>query len=96
MTKEEILHLSHLARIELSESETGSLQKDITDIVEYVSVVNDIAADVPEKRLTPRYNIFRDDVVTNEPGIMTEDILKQAPKRHGQYVEVKKILNTDD
>lgn len=88
--------MSHLARIELSESEIGSLQKDITDILDYVSVVTDIAADVPEKRLTPRYNVFREDVVTNEPGAMTEDILKQAPKRHDQYVEVKKILSTDE
>lgn len=96
MTKEEILHLSHLARIELTESEIESLQKDITDILDYVSVVSDIAADVPEKQLTPRYNIFREDEITNEPGALTEDILKQAPKRHGQYVEVKKILSTDE
>lgn len=96
MTKEEILHLSNLARIALTESEIESLQKEITDILSYVSIVTDIAADVPAKQLTPRYNVFREDEVTNDPGSMTEDILRQAPKRHGQYVEVKKILSNDE
>lgn len=96
MTKEDILHLSQLARIELKDEEVAVLQKDISSILEYVSTVNAIAGETVEKQLTPRHNIFREDVPTETPGQFTEDILNEAPKRHGQYVEVKKILSQDE
>ena len=96
MTKEEILHLSQLARIELSDAEVDDLQTDITNILEYVSAVQSIAGADIKKQLTPRYNVFRDDVPTDTPGAFTEAILAEAPKRHGQHVEVKKILSQDE
>jgi Asp-tRNA(Asn)/Glu-tRNA(Gln) amidotransferase C subunit len=61
-----------------------------------VSVIDTIAADTTGTQLTPRYNVFRADVITNESGSMSEAILAQAPKRSGHFFEVKKILNTDD
>lgn len=90
------MHLSQLARIELSDAELEKLGTDIGSILAYVSVVTEIAGEVPEKQLTPRYNIARADAVTNEPGAYTEAILNEAPKRHGQFLEVKKILSTDE
>ncbi len=96
MTKEEILHLSQLARIALTDEEVETLQGDVSAILEYVSAVQSIAGETIEKQLTPRHNIFRDDVPTDTPGAFTEAILAEAPKRHGQYFEVKKILSQDE
>lgn len=96
MTKEEILHLAELARIDLEEEEGAILAGNITQILEYVSTIQSIAGDELEKELTPRYNVFREDVATDAPGKYTDAILAQAPKRHGQYVEVKKILSQDE
>lgn len=96
MTKEEILHLSTLARVALTEEEAMKLRESITAILSYVSEIQSISGDAGEASLPPLRNVFREDEVTNEPGSYTEDILAQAPRRHGQYFEVKKILSNDE
>ena len=89
--KNEVLKLSQLARIDLTEPEANALVGEISDILDYVKTVQDIATDgdspPPEHR-----NILREDVVTNQPGAYTEALLEAAPVRHKQFVKVKKIL----
>jgi aspartyl-tRNA(Asn)/glutamyl-tRNA(Gln) amidotransferase subunit C len=96
MKREEIIHLATLSRIRLSDEELASLEKELSSIVEYVSVVKDIAADgvncLPE--VGARYNVFRQDKVTNEPDQYTKDILSEAPATEGRFLSVKKILDT--
>ncbi len=98
MNKEDVKHLSKLARIELSETEVENFTKEIADILSYVSVVQDIAGDDNSDtnlKVGARYNIFRTDVVTNEPDSFTETLLAEMPNREGRYMKVKKILSTD-
>ena len=97
MSTPDIAHLAHLARIELQPGETESLQEEIAAIVGYVSDIQSLAATETEtKQLTPRYNVFRSDEVTNEPGAYTERLLAAAPETERGYVVVKKILSQDD
>ncbi len=98
MNKEDVKHLSKLARIELSETEVENFTKEIADILSYVSVVQDIAGDDNSDtnlKVGARYNIFRADVITNEPDSYTETLLVEMPNREGRYMKVKKILSTD-
>ncbi len=96
MTKEEILHLSLLARIKLTDTEAEALKDEITSIISYVGKVQDIADEVPPKEVGAVHNIFREDIPTDKPGQHTEAILAAAPKRHKNYIAVKKILSTDE
>jgi len=96
MTKEEILHLGLLARIEITDTEADTLKDEITNILSYVGKVQEIAEEVPPKTVGALHNVFREDVPTQTPGQHTENILAQAPKRHENYIAVKKILNTDE
>lgn len=97
MTKEDILHLGNLARIRLTDTEVEAFKTDITEILGYVGSVNEIvAASGVTKTVGARYNVFRDDVVTNEPNTYTETLLNEMPERDGRYLKVKKILNPDN
>ncbi len=97
MKREEIEHLARLARISLTEEELVSMESDLSSILEYVSAVRDIAGDgALEPRLTPRINVFRKEVVTNEPNQYTGDILAEMPETHGRFLKVKKILQIDE
>lgn len=96
MKTEDIQHLAQLSRIALSDDEAAALSTDISKILDYVSVVSEIAGAAPSEQLTPRYNVARADEVTNEPSSFTETFLAQAPKRKGDHLEVKKILSSDD
>lgn len=96
MTKEEIRNLGSLSRIALTEQEIAVFNQEIDAILEYVSVVKNIAGtDSDSKSLGVRYNVLRTDEVTNTPGQYTEAMLKAMPKTQGQFLAVKKILKQD-
>jgi aspartyl/glutamyl-tRNA(Asn/Gln) amidotransferase C subunit len=96
MTREEILALGRLARIRVSDAEADNLQKEIDAILGYVSTINDLVTDAGTMRTTPMVNVFRADVVTNEPDQYTEALLAAMPERRGRFMQVKKILGGTD
>jgi aspartyl-tRNA(Asn)/glutamyl-tRNA(Gln) amidotransferase subunit C len=97
MNKEDIKHLSQLSRIEISEAEADNFSKEISAIISYVEVIQDIIGDDKDKepKVGARFNVFRDDVVTNEPDSYTPDLLAEMPKTQNRFLVVKKILQTD-
>ncbi len=94
MEKADILRLGRLARIKIEEAEVADLMRDITSVLEYVSAVSAIAGE-PVKAPGAVYNVFREDVITTEPGSHQATLLGAAPKAERDMVVVKKILNND-
>lgn len=94
MTKDEIKVLGALSRIALSEAEIETFNQEIDAILEYVSVVKNIAMGEENtmQSVGARFNVLRADVVTNMPGMYTDALLAAMPKTNGQYLSVKKIL----
>ncbi len=96
MNIEEIKHLASLSRIRIEDEEAGRLKTDIDAVLEYVSVVSDIAAEGDlTKKVGARYNVFRQDEMTNEPGSYSKAIMDEAPAREGDLLKVKTILSQD-
>lgn len=98
MQREDIEHLATLSRIRLTEQEIETLPKELSSIIDYVSVVSDMAAD--EKTSDPKvgvvFNVFRKDEITNQPNQYTEDIIKEMPSAEGRFLSVKKILQIEE
>ena len=94
ITRDDILHLGELSRIALTEEEVSTLETELSDIMSYVSTVNDIAADEADSapQVGARYNILRPDAVTNQPDQFTEALLREMPHTKGRHMKVKKIL----
>lgn len=90
--KKDIEKLADLARIEVSEEEKESLASSIESILGYVGQVTTIS-ETTEVGLPPLCNVMREDEIRHKEGEFTEVLLKNAPTRDGNYVEVKKILN---
>ena len=90
----DVEHLAGLARIEVSDTEKEVLRHDLEEILAYVSQVDEAGQGehLGQKEQEELYNIMREDSEPHEPGIFTEDILKQAPARQGNRISVKKIL----
>lgn len=97
MKQEDIAHLANLARIRIEPEELKALEVELSSIVEYVSTVTGIAEEEGDSApsLGARFNVFRPDLVTNEPNEFTEDALAEMPHTDGRYMFVKKILKTD-
>jgi len=98
ISKEEIKNLAELARLELTEEETASLQKDISNILDYVGQVSAVADGV-EQAVPPHHNVMREDVPrrAEDPLAGKEETLRAAfPKREGSYNVVRKIIQKDE
>ena len=98
MTKEEIINLAALARIELTEEEIQRFTTELSAILTYVGAVQNLAAEGDKNALPKvgdRYNIFRPDAVTEDPESHTEALLAEMPQTEGRFMVVKKILQTE-
>jgi aspartyl-tRNA(Asn)/glutamyl-tRNA(Gln) amidotransferase subunit C len=89
----DIEHLAALARIHISDEEKESFKNEIDSILEYVNQIQKISGETePAREAGDVRNITREDGSPHESGLHTEALLREAPKREGQYVKVKKIL----
>jgi aspartyl-tRNA(Asn)/glutamyl-tRNA(Gln) amidotransferase subunit C len=97
MTREEIKKLAELSRIELTEAEIEKFTTELSAILSYVSAVQELAGDeVPtEPVLGDRYNVFRQDAITEGTDEYTADLLAEMPATEGRYLKVKKILQAE-
>jgi aspartyl-tRNA(Asn)/glutamyl-tRNA(Gln) amidotransferase subunit C len=89
--KDTIKNLADLARIEMNEVELEKMTRELDPILGYVGQINAVTGDL-KPSVSKHRNIMRDDVVTTESREYTEKILKNAPARDGDYIQVKKIL----
>jgi aspartyl-tRNA(Asn)/glutamyl-tRNA(Gln) amidotransferase subunit C len=86
ITDETIDYVGILAKLELSDDEKEQAKKDMTNMLEYVSKLDELDTDGVEamSHAFPVSNVFREDVVTN--GDDRDNMLKNAPeKKDGCY-----------
>ena len=102
ISKEEILNLAELARLKLSDTEVASLQKDISNILEYVETVSTVESPsgaTARDEVPLLHNVMREDLPRAEGHLLQnkEESLRAAfPKREGSYNVVRKIIQKDE
>lgn len=90
LTKEEVLHVSDLAKINITDEELKSYQVGLKQILDEIDRINEIDVD-GDILISPsdNKNVYRDDI-----GIMEDvNVLKNAPKSSGNYIEIKRFVN---
>jgi aspartyl-tRNA(Asn)/glutamyl-tRNA(Gln) amidotransferase subunit C len=92
LTKEEVIKIATLARIELSEAEVEKFQKDLSAVLDYVAELNQINVDGVEEvsQVTGLVNVQRLDQSVQAEN--RDAILAQAPETKDGFVKVKAIL----
>ena len=99
ISQEEIEHLATLARIELCEGEVESLQKDISDILEYVGQVAAVPQGTNGAAVPKNHNVLRADTArADDDALLGKDaLLRDAfPKQENGYNVVRKIIQKDE
>lgn len=93
LTKEEVLHVARLARINLTEEEIEKYQVQLKKLLDDVDKIKNVELKSNEKLITPveHFTELRDDV----PGDMLdpEEIMKNVPVSNGNFVEVPVMIN---
>lgn len=93
MNTKDILGLAALSRLEITETDAESYQKDFAGIIDYINTISSVDVPIEENYQTNlATNMMRSDEGVYEPGSFTEDILKEAPAAEDGYFKVKKVL----
>ena len=92
VSREDVEYVARLARIELTEDEKRILTSQLSSILDHIEKLNelDIEGVEPTFHVLDVTNVFREDEV--RPSLPTEETLKNAPARDGDFFKVPKIL----
>src|ERR1700712_3368106 len=95
VTRDEVVHLADLARIDLDDAELDLLVPQLSVILESVASISGVAGDdvPPTSHALPLTNVFRADVV--EPCLTAEQALSGAPAQELQRFSVPRILGDE-
>jgi aspartyl-tRNA(Asn)/glutamyl-tRNA(Gln) amidotransferase subunit C len=93
LTKEDILKLARLSRLKLTDSEVSEFQKEISEILGYVQMLDkvDTKGLKPTYQVTGLKNVSRKDELIDY-GVSQEELLKNLPARDKNYIKVRKML----
>lgn len=93
LTKEEVLHVAHLARIKVTDDEIEKYQVDLKKLLDDVDKIKDIEVEDNETLVTPvEYeSILRNDQDTRS--VDFNEIKKNVPETTGNFVEVPVMVN---
>jgi aspartyl-tRNA(Asn)/glutamyl-tRNA(Gln) amidotransferase subunit C len=95
ITRDEVAHLAHLARLALSDDELDTLATQLDVILGAVARVGEVAAaDIPPtSHSVPLVNVFRPD--ETRPSLGADGALAGAPSAEGGRFRVPRILDEE-
>ena len=96
LTKEEVLHVAHLARIKVDEEEIEKYQVELKQLLNDVDKIKEVEGYDEERMIAPwsKNTITRED----KPGEMLnpKEVLKNAPRHSGNYIEVPIVISESE
>ncbi|MBN2572527.1 MAG: Asp-tRNA(Asn)/Glu-tRNA(Gln) amidotransferase subunit GatC [Ignavibacteriales bacterium] len=92
VTIKDVEYIAKLARLKFEEDEKEKLCKEMNQILEYMSKLNELDTENVEPLSHPidLSNVFREDEV--KKSISTEEALKNAPDKDDKFFKVPKII----
>lgn len=95
LTREEVEHVAWLARLQLSEKEIETFREQLSAILEYAQMLEevDISAVSPTATVLPMRNVMREDEV--RPSLPQDVVLANAPDTEDGYFRVRAVLSEE-
>lgn len=93
LTREDVLKLARLARLELSDAEISEFSEELSAILQYVEQLQNVDVDglKPTNQVTGLTNVTRPDE-EKDYGYQAEDLLKNVPDTKSGQIKVKRML----
>ena len=95
LSRADVEHVAHLARLGLTDEEIGRLEGQLNHILDQYAILATVPTDhiAPTAQTIELENILREDVVT--ASLPATDVLGNAAETDGDYVVVPAILGGD-
>lgn len=78
--------LAQLAKLSVPPSQRERLERELGDILAFLSPLHQIDAGLPETDPEAIHNVFREDIVT--PSFSREEVLEGVPDARGEFFHV--------
>lgn len=94
--KIDVGHVAKLANLKLTPAEEKTYEKQLGEVLNYVSKLNELNTEKvePVSNVTGLINISRQDDA--KPSLSQEEALKNAPKLHNGFFEVDAIFQEQE
>lgn len=98
ITKKDIQNLANLSRITLSEEQSDSFSKDLTDLLNYVGQLDEVDLEdiEPTSQVTGLINVFRPDtpkeLTKKELLALRDELLKNSPGTKDGFIVVPAVF----
>lgn len=92
LTREEVLNVAKLARLEFKEEEIMKFQEDLNSILDYINMLSEVDTEnvEPLVHITEEEIKFRDDEV--RASLSVKEALKNAPAHEDGAIIVTKVV----
>lgn len=92
VSKEDVLHIAKLSKLNLTDEELEMYTNDLSSIVDFANQLSNIDVEgvKPTAHILKIQNVFRKDVM--QPSYDREEILKNAPSKDAGCVSVPKVV----
>jgi aspartyl-tRNA(Asn)/glutamyl-tRNA(Gln) amidotransferase subunit C len=93
LTRDDVLKLARLARIDLADDEVDKFTSEFNDILKYVEQLQavDVTGLEPTSQVTGLTNVMRRDEIVGY-GYKPEDLLKNVPHVKDNMIQVKRMI----
>lgn len=91
ISREDVIHVSRLARLNLSDDEVEKFTEQLGAILEHIAKLNEVNTEgvAPTSHVLDITNVFREDAVTESP---IENMAKMAPDFAKGHFRVPKVI----
>lgn len=89
---EDVVKVADLARLELTQDEIKQYQSQLSSILEYVKVLDELTLDdvLPTSHAVAQENVWREDVT--EPCLPIDEVLLNAPQQAKNQFLIQAVL----
>ena len=94
LTRDDVLELANLARLNLTDEEIEEFTSEFADILTYVEQLQAVDTDglMPTNQVSGNLNVMRDDEVRTY-GYEPKDLLHNVPAVENGHIKVKRMVN---
>ena len=92
ISRKEVEHIAHLARLTLTEEEITLYSKQLNDILKYIDKLNELDIDQiePMSHVLDIINVMRED--KHLPSLSREEVMANAPDHDNKHFKVPRVL----
>jgi aspartyl-tRNA(Asn)/glutamyl-tRNA(Gln) amidotransferase subunit C len=92
ITSDEVRHLSVLTRVGMTDDEVELMRDQMSNILDNIDILNQVDTEgvEPTAHSVDVVSVMRDDEITNATSV--EEMMANAPRREGDHIRVRAVL----